>query len=119
MIPVPASEENASEGVLRGKDFAREMFANRHVEKVQGAVLEGMRIAANGPLVVIESRVEATSAVRTWPTTSSSSSRSRWHGRVDVRVRHVDGEGTEQQLGRPRLSPPPPPDAAVTREQPP
>jgi ketosteroid isomerase-like protein len=58
MIPVPASEENAPEGVLRGKTFAREMFANRHVEKVQGAVLEGMRIAANGPLVVIESRVE-------------------------------------------------------------
>jgi ketosteroid isomerase-like protein len=58
MIPVPSSEENAPEGVLRGKAFAREMFANRHVEKVRGAVLEGMRVAANGPLVVIESRVE-------------------------------------------------------------
>jgi ketosteroid isomerase-like protein len=58
MIPVPSTEENAPEGVLRGKAFAREMFANRHVEKVRGAVLEGMRVAANGPLVVIESRVE-------------------------------------------------------------
>jgi ketosteroid isomerase-like protein len=58
MIPVPSTEENAPEGVLLGKAFAREMFANRHVEKVQGAVLEGMRVAANGPLVMIESRVE-------------------------------------------------------------
>ncbi|MBB5156954.1 nuclear transport factor 2 family protein [Saccharopolyspora phatthalungensis] len=58
MIPVPATEENAPEGVLRGRDVARRMFSNRHVEKVQGARLEGKRIAANGPLVVIESRVE-------------------------------------------------------------
>jgi len=58
MIPVPASEENAPEGVLRGKDIARQMFTNRHVEKVQGAVLEGKRITANGSLVSIESRVE-------------------------------------------------------------
>jgi ketosteroid isomerase-like protein len=58
MIPVPSTEENAPEGVLRGRDVARQMFSNRHVEKVQGALLEGKRIAANGPLVVIESRVE-------------------------------------------------------------
>ncbi|MGI5132956.1 nuclear transport factor 2 family protein [Pseudonocardia sp. CA-107938] len=58
MIPVPASEENAPEGVLRGKDVARQMFTNRHVEKVQGAVLEGKRITANGSVVSIESRVE-------------------------------------------------------------
>jgi ketosteroid isomerase-like protein len=58
MIPVPATEENAPEGVLRGKDIARQMFSTRHVEKVRGALLEGKRIAGNGPLVMIESRVE-------------------------------------------------------------
>jgi ketosteroid isomerase-like protein len=58
MIPVPAIEDNAPEGILRGKKVARQMFANRHVEKVQGALLEGKRIAGNGPLVMIESRVE-------------------------------------------------------------
>jgi ketosteroid isomerase-like protein len=60
MIPVPSTEVGAPEGVLRGKDVARQMFDSRHREKVRGAVLEGRRLAANGPLVVVESRVEGT-----------------------------------------------------------
>ena len=58
MIPVPASETDAPEGVLKGKDFARAMFSTRHEEKVQGARLECKRIAANGSLIVMEARVE-------------------------------------------------------------
>lgn len=58
MIPVPASEPNPPEGLLRGKDFARQMFSTRHVEKVDGAQLECMRVSANGALVVLECRVE-------------------------------------------------------------
>lgn len=58
MIPVPARAENPPEGVLRGKDIARAMFASHHDEKVQGAKLEAQRVTANGTLVVLEARVE-------------------------------------------------------------
>jgi uncharacterized protein (TIGR02246 family) len=58
MIPVPAHEENPPEGVLRGKDIARMLFAGHHEELVTGVVLQAHRIAANGPLVVLEARVE-------------------------------------------------------------
>ncbi|MEV6636793.1 nuclear transport factor 2 family protein [Actinoplanes sp. NPDC051470] len=58
MIPVPATEEEAPEGVLRGKDIARMLFASHHDEKVQGARLECKRVAANGPPIVMEARVE-------------------------------------------------------------
>ena len=58
MIPVPAGAENPPEGVLVGKDIARQMFATHHDEKVNGARLECKRVAANGSLVVMECRVE-------------------------------------------------------------
>ena len=58
MIPVPAGEENPPEGVLVGKEIARQMFAGHHEEQVNGAHLECKRVAANGPLVVLECRVE-------------------------------------------------------------
>lgn len=60
MVPVPSTEAGAPEGVLRGTDLARSMFDGRHREKVRAAVLEGRRLAANGPLVVVERRVEGT-----------------------------------------------------------
>jgi ketosteroid isomerase-like protein len=58
MIPVPASEENPPEGVLRGKDVARQMFATHHQEQVSGVKLEVKRVSANGPVVVLECRIE-------------------------------------------------------------
>jgi ketosteroid isomerase-like protein len=58
MIPVPASEVDAPEGLLVGKDIARQMFSSHHEEKVNAARLECKRVAANGPLVVLECRVE-------------------------------------------------------------
>jgi ketosteroid isomerase-like protein len=58
MIPVPAGEDNPPEGLLVGKDIARMIFGDHHAEKVNGARLECKRIAANGSLVVLESRVE-------------------------------------------------------------
>ncbi|WP_021600310.1 nuclear transport factor 2 family protein [Actinomadura welshii] len=58
MIPVPAGEQEPPEGVLVGKDVARRMFAGHHEEMVAGVVLEAKRVAANGPLVVLEARVE-------------------------------------------------------------
>jgi hypothetical protein len=58
MIPVPAHEANPPEGLLVGKDIARQMFASHHQEQVSGVKLECKRVAANGSLVVIESRVE-------------------------------------------------------------
>jgi ketosteroid isomerase-like protein len=58
MIPVPAGVENPPEGLLVGKDIARQLFGSHHEEKVQGAALECKRVAANGGLVVLECRVE-------------------------------------------------------------
>ncbi|WP_236796075.1 nuclear transport factor 2 family protein [Amycolatopsis sp. GM8] len=58
MIPVPATEQNPPEGLLTGKDTARAIFASHHGEVVSSVRLEGKRVAANGPLVVIEARVE-------------------------------------------------------------
>ncbi len=58
MIPVPAGEENPPEGLLVGKEIARQMFSTHHEELVDGVRLEGKRVFANGPQVVIEARVE-------------------------------------------------------------
>ena len=58
MIPVPADVPNPPEGVLVGKDVARQLFASHHQEKVEGATLECKRVAANGNLVIMECRVE-------------------------------------------------------------
>jgi ketosteroid isomerase-like protein len=58
MIPVPSTEPGAPEGVLRGRATAEAMFGSHHEEQVRGARLEGHRVAANGPLVVVEARVE-------------------------------------------------------------
>jgi ketosteroid isomerase-like protein len=58
MIPVPADVPNPPEGVLTGKDVARQLFSSHHQEKVEGAVLECKRVAANGNLVMMECRVE-------------------------------------------------------------
>jgi hypothetical protein len=58
MIPVPADVPNPPEGVLTGKDVARQLFASHHQEKAGGATLECKRAAANGNLVIMECRVE-------------------------------------------------------------
>jgi ketosteroid isomerase-like protein len=58
MIPVPAEVENPPEGLLVGKAVARELFASHHDGTVRGARLEAKRVTANGPLVVLECRVE-------------------------------------------------------------
>ena len=58
MIPVPSTEEDAPEGVLVGKAIAKQMFGSHHQEQVDGVRLECKRVAANGPLVVMEARVE-------------------------------------------------------------
>jgi ketosteroid isomerase-like protein len=58
MIPVPSTEPGAPEGLLRGKATAEAMFGSHHEEQVRGARLEGHRVTANGPLVVVEARVE-------------------------------------------------------------
>jgi ketosteroid isomerase-like protein len=60
MIPVPADLPDPPEGVLVGKDVARQLFATHHQEKVESAALECKRVAANGNTVVMECRVEGT-----------------------------------------------------------
>lgn len=60
MIPVPADVPNPPEGVLTGKDVARQLFSSHHQEKVEGVALECKRAAANGNLVMMECRVEGT-----------------------------------------------------------
>ena len=39
MIPVPADVPNPPEGVLAGKDVARQLFSSHHQEKVEGVAL--------------------------------------------------------------------------------
>jgi ketosteroid isomerase-like protein len=60
MIPVPADVPNPPEGVLVGKDIARQLFSSHHQEKVESATLECKRAAAHGNLVMMECRVEGT-----------------------------------------------------------
>jgi ketosteroid isomerase-like protein len=60
MIPVPADLPDPPEGVLVGKDVARQLFSTHHQDKVKGAVLECKRASASGNLVMMECRVEGT-----------------------------------------------------------
>jgi ketosteroid isomerase-like protein len=58
MIPVPPDIPDPPEGVLVGKDIARQLFGRHHEEKVEGAALECKRVTASGNVVVMECRVE-------------------------------------------------------------
>jgi ketosteroid isomerase-like protein len=60
MIPVPATIPNPPEGLLVGRQVAEMLWASHHTEEVSGARLEAKRVSANGPLVVVEARVEGT-----------------------------------------------------------